>query len=48
MQNCLTCSLGTYDDSTDTYFCKARQVKIYILLEPEECKSYEKSEETES
>mgnify|MGYP006923190030 CR=1 FL=1 len=45
MTNCLICKHVAYDPVEDKYWCWARLVHIDILLEPEECKTYKKSEE---
>lgn len=48
MQNCLTCKNTVYDEQQDEYICKARNATIFILLDAEDCKSYERGEEIKS
>lgn len=48
MSNCLSCKHSCYDKDTDVYSCIVYMANIDILLDSEECRSYEKSEETES
>lgn len=45
MRSCLTCKHRVYDKGRDEYCCRARRTKIHILLNPSECRSYEKSED---
>lgn len=41
MSNCLICKHAAYDPVEDKYWCWSRLTHIDILLEPEECKTYE-------
>lgn len=47
MQNCVTCKHSFYDKIGEQYFCRLYMGYIDILLDQEECKSYEKSEESD-
>lgn len=47
MNNCLTCKYSHYDEIADRYYCAPRLSYIDILLDSEECKTYERSEECE-
>lgn len=42
MYNCKDCAHSIFDEKWGEYKCKKHQRTVYILLDAEECPSYEK------
>lgn len=48
MENCKNCEHAVFDPLWGEYKCKARETRIYILLDSSECSDYTKKKEKES
>lgn len=45
MENCKNCEHSVFDPLWGEYKCKARETRIYILLDSSECSDYKKGPE---